>query len=52
MTTNQRQALKWSSRIREPQNSKFDKKAANDKIKSKEKLNTPPNFLNASSLLW
>jgi hypothetical protein len=52
MTTNQRQAQKWSSRIRELQNSKFGKKEANDKWKGKEKLNTPPNFLNASSPPW
>jgi hypothetical protein len=50
MTTNQRQAQNWSSRIRELQNSRFGKKTTNDKWKSKEKLNTPPNFLNASSL--
>jgi hypothetical protein len=30
MTTTQRRAQKWSSRIRKPQNSKFGKKVAND----------------------
>jgi hypothetical protein len=31
MTKNQRQAKKWSSRKRKPQNSRIGKKAANDK---------------------
>jgi hypothetical protein len=41
MTTNQRQAQKWSSRIGELQKPRFGNKATNDKSKSKEKLNTP-----------
>jgi hypothetical protein len=36
MTKNQRQAKKWSSRIREPQNPIIGKKAANDKSNQME----------------
>jgi hypothetical protein len=49
MIKNQRQAKQWSSRIREPQKPRSSKKAETDKRKSKEKYNTPSNFLNASS---
>jgi hypothetical protein len=49
MTKNQRQAQKWSSRIREPQKPRICKKAGIDKWKGKEKLNTPPKFVNESS---
>jgi hypothetical protein len=36
MTQNQRQAQKWSCRIRELQNQSFDMKAANGKLKQME----------------
>jgi hypothetical protein len=48
MIKNQRQAQKWSSRIREPQNQELARKRQTTNEKAKKK-STPHNFFNASS---